>query len=61
MAFNLGLVEEGQLWMDMIESRNRTVHAYDESVLLDEFTKIRAHYTACFQQLEQTLAALCTD
>ncbi len=61
LAFNLGLLEDGQLWMDMIESRNRTVHAYDESILLTEFTKIREHYTACFQQLDQTLAVLCTD
>lgn len=61
LAFNLGLLEDGQLWMDMIESRNRTVHAYDESILLTEFTKIREHYTTCFQQLDQTLAVLCTD
>ena len=61
LAFNLGLLEEGQLWMDMIESRNRTVHAYDEAVLLTEFTKIREQYTRCFKQLSQTLAALCTD
>lgn len=60
LAFNLGLITEGQVWMDMIESRNRTVHAYDESVLVVEFGKIRQHYAACFQQLEKTLAGLCT-
>ena len=27
-AFNKGLIEEGQIWMNMLESRNKTVHTY---------------------------------
>lgn len=59
LAFSLGLVEQGQTWMDMIESRNRTVHAYDETVLLQELSKVRQAYASCFNQFEQTMAALC--
>ena len=29
-AFNKNLIEEGQIWMDMIESRNISSHSYDE-------------------------------
>jgi nucleotidyltransferase substrate binding protein (TIGR01987 family) len=29
-AFNEGLIEEGQLWMDMIRDRNLASHVYDE-------------------------------
>ena len=30
-AFAVGLIEDGQVWMDMIEARNRTSHVYDEA------------------------------
>lgn len=30
-AFALGLVEDGEIWMQMIKSRNLTGHTYDES------------------------------
>jgi len=28
-SFRLGLVDDGELWMEMIESRNQTVHTYN--------------------------------
>src|SRR5205814_9519889 len=30
-AFAAGLIENGEVWMAMIQSRNRTTHTYDES------------------------------
>jgi nucleotidyltransferase substrate binding protein (TIGR01987 family) len=44
LAFSLGLVSDGQVWMDMIESRNRTLHTYDERVLEQEFAKVQRAY-----------------
>ena len=32
MAFNRGLVADGQVWMDMIKSRALAVHTYNEEV-----------------------------
>ena len=58
LAFNIGLIEDGQTWMDMIESRNKTVHAYDASILETEFSKVRESYNACFTQLKETLSTL---
>lgn len=46
LAFSLGLVSDGQVWMDMIESRNRTVHTYDERVLEHEFSKVQKRYAS---------------
>lgn len=60
LSFNLGLIEEGPIWMNMIESRNRTVHAYDETILINELGKVRKNYARCFNQLEKTKAPLCT-
>lgn len=58
LAFNIGLIQDGQTWMDMIESRNRTVHAYDASILETEFSKVRESYNACFIQLKEKLSTL---
>ncbi len=29
-AFNKGLIDNGEVWMEMIESRNESVHTYNE-------------------------------
>ena len=47
-AFNKGLVESGQDWMDMINSRNKTVHTYHSNILETEFHKITQVYFALF-------------
>jgi len=43
-AFNKGLLVEGQIWMDMIESRNNTVHTYNPDILEVEYNKIINSY-----------------
>ena len=54
-AFNKGLLEQGQVWMDMIESRNKTVHTYDEAILEAEFTKIQKLYAPLFQKFAEKM------
>lgn len=48
-AYNKGLIAQGQVWMDMIESRNKTFHTYDEAILDSEFMKILTDYHPAFQ------------
>ena len=43
-AFNKGLIEEGQVWMDMIGSRNESVHTYNEETANEIVLKIRQVY-----------------
>jgi len=47
-AFNIGLIEEGQVWMNMVESRNRTVHTYHEDILEMEYKNVTDTYFLCF-------------
>lgn len=47
-AFNKGLIESGQEWMDMINSRNKTVHTYNSNILETEFHKITQVYFSLF-------------
>ena len=48
IAFSRGLIEDGNTWMDMIESRIRTAHTYNEETA-DEIAKsITEKYYALF-------------
>jgi nucleotidyltransferase substrate binding protein (TIGR01987 family) len=51
-AFNKGLISKGQDWMDMIESRNKTVHTYNENILETEFDRIVNIYFSLFIEFE---------
>lgn len=50
-AFNQGLITDGQVWMNMLESRNETVHTYKEEILQQEYDKIVRIYFAALQNL----------
>jgi nucleotidyltransferase substrate binding protein (TIGR01987 family) len=54
-AFKMGLLNEGQKWMEMIESRNNTVHTYNEEILKVEYDKIISHYYSLFIDLQSKL------
>ena len=43
-AFNKGLIEDGQAWMDMIKDRNLAAHSYDEETAQDLFFAIMDKY-----------------
>ncbi len=48
-AFNSGIIENGEIWMQMIESRNITVHSYDDQILSSQYLKIVNHYYDTFE------------
>lgn len=61
-AFSLGLLEgDAQVWMDMIHSRNRTVHTYDPAILEEEFAKVRQRYTPAFVAFAARMASLVAE
>ncbi|HWQ77028.1 MAG TPA: nucleotidyltransferase substrate binding protein, partial [Syntrophomonas sp.] len=45
-AFQLGLIEDGELWMKMIQSRNLTSHVYDENTAMEMIQLIGKSYYA---------------
>ena len=57
-AFNKGLIEEGQIWMNMIESRNATVHTYHGNILDTEYHKIIEKYHPLFLKLDEKMKTL---
>lgn len=51
-AFKTGLIDNGQMWMDMIKSRNLTSHTYDESTIEEIIELINNNYYEEFKNFQ---------
>jgi len=58
LAFKLGLIEDGEGWMLMIQDRNQTSHTYNLETARAIVDHIRQRYFLLFQQLETYLEVL---
>lgn len=54
-ALQLQLIDDGDSWMEMIRSHNKTSHTYNEQVANQIFKKILEQYQANFQSFQQTM------
>ncbi len=60
-AFKLGLIKDGETWMDMIKDRNQTVHTYNESTAEAIVTNIQTRFFDLFLTLRQKIQELSDD
>ncbi len=60
-AFQLGLIEDGELWMKMIQSRNLTSHIYDETIVDEMIGLISGSYFKAFEKLQLKMNDLYRD
>ena len=58
LAFRRSLIENGETWMDMIESRTLTSHTYNEDLADDIADKIVRRYFPEFAALRAKLESL---
>lgn len=56
-AFQLHLVSDGHVWMDMIGSRNKTSHTYNENTANEIYSKILADYYPAFLEFQENMEA----
>lgn len=54
-ALQLKLITEGEIWMDMIVSRNKTSHTYNEEIANEIYTKILKEYYPAFQNFRKQM------
>jgi nucleotidyltransferase substrate binding protein (TIGR01987 family) len=54
-AFHYGLIEDGDVWMDMLEKRNLMAHTYDEERFKLAVTKIKNSYYKAITQVYKDL------
>ncbi len=57
-GFRAGLMEDGELWMDMIQDRNLTAHQYDEETTARILASVFTRCAPAFQALQQVLKPL---
>lgn len=60
-AFRRGLIVQGDIWMDMIKSRNLSTHTYNEKTAEALIDKIIRDYFAEFLQLADKMNAMNHD
>lgn len=57
-AFRVGLVENGHIWMEMIKSRNKTSHTYNEEITEEIILEIISKYTDAFIEFKNKIKKL---
>lgn len=57
-AFKTGLIKNGEVWMNMIQSRNLTSHTYDETVADEIASAIQNSYFVEFENLQNKMNEL---
>lgn len=60
-AYELGLIEDGESWMDMLKSRNITSHTYNEDVAEEICQAVFEVYFLLFVRLKTKLESLRSD
>lgn len=54
-ALQLKIISNGAIWMDMIQSRNKTSHTYNEETANEIYTKILKEYYPVFEEFRHTM------
>ncbi len=57
-AFRMGLIDNGELWMETIQARNITSHTYDEATAKNAITTITRDFIKLFNELAETFENL---
>lgn len=60
-AFQKNLVTQGEVWMEMLKSRNLTSHTYNKKVADEIVLRIVQRYYACFLELRVKMQSLSTS
>jgi nucleotidyltransferase substrate binding protein (TIGR01987 family) len=58
LAFRRGLIEDGEGWMNMIESRKKTTHTYNKDMADEIAAAILNQYYGLFKKLHHTMGEL---
>ncbi len=54
-AFSLKLISDGDVWIDMIRSRNKTSHTYNEEIVNEIVHKILNQYMMAFLEFKKVM------
>ncbi len=57
-GFAIGLIDNGEVWMEMIKSRNETSHTYNEGTAKEIFSHIIKKYLPAFRLFRQKMESI---
>jgi len=57
-AFRFNLIDDGNAWMDMIQSRNLSSHTYQEDIAIEIADKTVSVYFELFQKLYDKMVSI---
>ncbi len=55
-GYQLGLIDDGAVWMDMLQSRNKTSHTYNEKTAQEICQAVIEQYYPAFRQFVEKMA-----
>jgi nucleotidyltransferase substrate binding protein (TIGR01987 family) len=61
LAFNRGLIKDGEKWMKMINSRIKSTHTYDEETADEIAGEIISNYFYLFSDLHETMEKIINE
>jgi nucleotidyltransferase substrate binding protein (TIGR01987 family) len=56
LAFRMGLIDDGEAWLAMVQDRNLTSHTYNRSTAEQVSEQVAARYLPCFRELRLVLS-----
>lgn len=60
-AFEAGLIEDGHIWIDMLEKRNILTHTYNDAQAAEAIRLIKELFFPALQQVYQTMSQLAGE
>jgi nucleotidyltransferase substrate binding protein (TIGR01987 family) len=60
-AFQMGMLQEEQIWLDALQDRNNVAHAYNEEVALGIIQNTKEKYVKMFESLKYELERLIKE
>ena len=56
MAYQAGMIQDEDVWVDALHARNNVAHSYNEAIALSIIRASKERYIAMFEALQQELA-----
>ena len=56
LAFQEGLISDGELWMEMLDNRNRSSHTYEENIARQIISLVLSKYFSKFKELSEKMS-----
>ncbi len=54
-AYGAGMIENEEVWLDALVSRNNVAHAYNEAIAMDIINRTKNEYYNMFVKLDETI------